>query len=135
MVVYHTVKGERVFVLPDHLDHFHAREQDRAMNRGLTGREIVEMARLRVVIGLRCAYDWQTGEVRLTKRVAEQADAYAMICASHEVAHSKQSKWLVALAAVWIGSPAWLRWTLLLPLWVVWLHCETDAWIRAVGEE
>lgn len=134
MIPYHTVKGDKVFVLPQHLDHFHAREQDRACNRGLTGREIVEMARLRVVIGLRCSYDWRTRDVTLTKRVAENADAYAIIVATHEVQHSLQKRWLVALAAIWEGCPKWAR-CILWPLApVAWL-CESQAWQMAIGSE
>lgn len=138
MIAYLRDSGERVFVLLDHLDHFYAREQDRSLHRGLTGREIVAMARLRVVLGSWCAYNWRTGEVMLTRRVADGVDAYALMCAAHEVAHASQPKWLVALASIWLGavvSESWVLKALLAPLWPIYLWCEVDAWKKAVGVE
>lgn len=136
MIVYHRMGGERVFVLKEHLDHYYDREQQRDTERhGLTGREIVEMARLTVIVGPLNSYNWQTKVVTLTARVAGGTDCYARCCAHHECVHARQPEWVLALASIWYYAQThgWLARLVTLPLWPFYYWSEMNAWQSVFG--
>lgn len=138
MFVYHIDERTKVYVLQNHLQSFHAREQQRVMGgQSLTGREIVEMARLTVQIGMVNSFNWRTGVVTLTDRVANGTDEYARLTAHHEVAHSMQPEWVLAAASAWYGAQTSgaVAKMAALPLWPAYAWSEYNAWQTVVGSD
>lgn len=97
MIVYHRDSGERVHVVKEHLDLFHMRETGKHM----TGREIVEKAGVRCLVGRNNRFYWRTRTITLTPAVANGRDALSVVVALHEVVHAtKQPRWQIALASM-----------------------------------
>lgn len=138
LIVYHIDRQTKVYVLPEHLQEFYKRERDGAVHRRkMTGADIVVNAKISWAIGPRCAYYWRQRRITLTRDVALGTDHKSICCAWHEIAHSQQPRWLLALASFWYGAiasrnPLWL--VLLFPLSPFYFYCEADAWQRVFGD-
>lgn len=116
MIVYHRENGERVHVVAEHLNDYHAREQ--RLDRP-TGRQIVEKAGVRCVTGAANRYYWKSDTIMLTEKVAFGNDPIAAVTALHEITHARhQPRWLVAAATM---------------LWPVEWYCELDCWRTLFG--
>lgn len=84
--------------------------------QAMTGLELARRSGARVIVGSDNAYAWRERVIVLTERVAMGSDAFALAIAAHESAHHHQPRWMF-----------WLRW-----LEPVRMHCELDAWRRAM---
>lgn len=116
MIVYHRETGERVHVVPEHLDAYH--ESEKRIDRP-TGRQIVEKAGVRCVTGMANRYYWRSDTIMLTEKVACGNDPIAAVTALHETVHARhQPRWLVAAATMF---------------WPIEWYCERDCWWRLFG--
>lgn len=115
MIPYLCRGGQTRYVLKSHLPDFHRAQM--AQYRGPTGRQIVESAGLKCVIGERNRYYWRTRTVMLQERVANGTDPASVVIAKHEIAHSTQ-------------PPIWMRFLWIVPFrWFV----ECECWERVFG--
>ena len=82
----------------------------------MRGIDIAKRSGCRIVIGENsdtACYSWQHRVIVLPPRVAFGSDAFALVVAAEETAHSRQPAWALALGSNYADAWAVIRWAMI----------------------